>query len=97
MGKTERKRVKNQFSIEIFLCNFEKFLKIVNFSSFLNMLSKFSRLKKRESYDFSNVKKYPPNPPGTPLPPSAPFCINYYYFLNVFSIRTSRILDFIQF
>ena len=54
--------LKNQFSIEIFVCKFE------NSHLFINIFWKFSRLKKREIFAFSNIQKYPyPNPPGNPI------------------------------
>ena len=61
------KWVKHQFSVEIFVCKFERFLNIVNFSlSFYPFLTIFE-FEKRDIFDFSNVKKYPQSSRDPPI------------------------------
>ena len=59
---------KKQFFIEIFVCKFENFLK--NWKFFIDFLKylKIFEFENRLTFLFLQCKKYPPNPPGTPLP-----------------------------
>ena len=70
----------------------KKFQKIINFHWFFNIFWRFSSLKKRWIFYFSNVKSTHPIAPRT-RPPSAKSCINYWIgiiIINPFIQDTSQ-------